>query len=153
MNNKFKGLYDTEKTTFITDKTEPINYYEPTIKTTGVQNHTYSINFDKTELYKEIEKLQQELKRKDKEIKHLKSELECYENGLYFSSEVEELQDKLDRKDNIIKSLISYLETQINDYKEMGYNQSKIREKDLWMAGQYDEDIFILDKIKEIESK
>ena len=36
-----------------------------------------------------VEKLQQELQRKDKEIKHLKSELECYENGLYFSSEVE----------------------------------------------------------------
>ena len=34
----------------------------------------------------------------------------------------------------------------------MGYNQSKIREKDLWMAGQYDEDIFILDKIKELEN-
>ena len=66
---------------------------------------------------------------------------------------IEKLQQELQRKDNIIKSLISYLETQINDYKEMGYNQSKIREKDLWMAGQYDEDIFILDKIEELENE
>lgn len=65
MNNKFKGLYDTEGTSFISDKVEPINYYEPTIKTAKIQNHTYSINFDKTELYKEIENLQQELQRKD----------------------------------------------------------------------------------------
>lgn len=69
------------------------------------------------------------------------------------NKQTNELKQELKRKDNIIKSLISYLETQINDYKEMGYNQSKIREKDLWMAGQYDEDIFILDKIKELESK
>ena len=67
--------------------------------------------------------------------------------------EIETLKQELQRKDNIIKSLISYLETQINDYKEMGYNQSKIREKDLWMTGQYDEDIFILDKIKELENE
>lgn len=72
MNNKFKGLYDTEKTTFITYKTEPINYYEPTIKTPRIQNHTYSINFDKTELYKEIDDLKQELQRKDNIINELK---------------------------------------------------------------------------------
>lgn len=79
-----------------------------------------------------------------------KEELEKSLN--FVNEERERLQKELERKDNIIKSLISYLETQINDYKEMGYNQSKIREKDLWMAGQYDEDIFILDKIKELEN-
>ena len=68
-----------------------------------------------------------------------------------FLLEIQDLQQELQRKDNIIKSLIGYLETQINDYEEMGYNQSKIREKDLWMAGQYDEDIFILDKLKELK--
>ena len=79
MNNKFKGLYHTEKTTFITDKTEPINYYEPIIKTPKIQNYTYSINFDKTELYKEIANLQQELQRKDNIINDLKNFL----NGKY----------------------------------------------------------------------
>lgn len=81
MNNKFKGLYDTEGTSFISDKVEPINYYEPTIKTAKIQNHTYSINFDKTELYKEIEKLQQELQDIKKEHSIMKQFI--YENGLW----------------------------------------------------------------------
>lgn len=84
------------------------------------------------------------------EVINYNEQLKKYNNLL---KEKIKLQQELQRKDNIIKSLISYLETQINDYKEMGYNQSKIREKDLWMAGQYDEDIFILDKIEELESK
>lgn len=79
---------------------------------------------------------------------------ECTEQDIVeFENQLNLKEQELQRKDNIIKSLISYLETQINDYKEMGYNQSKIREKDLWMAGQYDEDIFILDKINELEGK
>lgn len=50
---------------------------------------------------KEIEKLQ-------KENKHLKSELECYENGLYFSSEVDKLQEKINKA---IDVLLNYDET------------------------------------------
>ena len=110
MNNKFKGIYDTEGTSFISDKVEPINYYEPTIKTAKIQNHTYSINFDKTELYKEIERLQQELQRKDNIIKDIKEfiefhytdNIEFYKNkgiGLdypqvdYILNKIEELED------------------------------------------------------------
>ena len=77
MNNKFKGLYD-DGTTFITDRTEPINYYEPTIKTAKIQNHTYLIKFNHKELYEEIEKLQQELQRKDNIIKEIKEFIEFH---------------------------------------------------------------------------
>lgn len=43
-----------------------------------------------------------------KENKHLKSELECYENGLYFSSEVDKLQEKINKA---IDVLLNYGET------------------------------------------
>ena len=99
MNNKFKGLYDTEGTSFISDKVEPINYYEPAIKTPRIQNHTYSINFDKTELYKEIEKLQQELQRKDNNWNELKKYVDkLYESETYHS--IGEVLDKMEEIEN-----------------------------------------------------
>ena len=44
-----------------------------------------------------IQRLEDEIARLEKENKHLKSELECYENGLYFSSEVDKLQEKINK--------------------------------------------------------
>lgn len=63
INKKFKGLYDTSKTTFITDRTEPTYFYEPEAKTPRIKNVSYSINFDKKELYKQIECLQQKVEQ------------------------------------------------------------------------------------------
>ena len=63
INKNFKGLYDTSKTTFITDRTEPTRFYEPEVKTPRIKNVSYSINFDKKELYKQIDDLQQKVEQ------------------------------------------------------------------------------------------
>ena len=45
-----------------------------------------------------------------KEVIRLKSELECYENGLYFSSQVDELQEENNRLKEVIDKAIEYIE-------------------------------------------
>ena len=67
INKNFKGLYDTSKTTFTTDRTEPTHFYEPEVKTPRIKNVSYSINFDKKELYKQIEDLQQKVEQLENE--------------------------------------------------------------------------------------
>lgn len=90
INNKFKGLYDTSKTSFITDKTEPTHFYEPEVKTARIKNMHYSINFDKKELLKQVEQLRQERDKyksiletmgvNPNEILYLKGEINKYKN-------------------------------------------------------------------------
>jgi len=84
------------------DFIEPINYYEPTIKTAKIQSNTYSIKFNHKELYKEIERLQQELQRKDNIINELKEELEFelqfQKGGCY--NRIKNLLDKIKELEN-----------------------------------------------------
>lgn len=96
-----------------------------------------------------LENKLQELQRKDKETMHLKNELECYENGLYFSSEVEELQDKLDRKDNIINELKEWLEEQHQFIIEIPAFTKEISQEHKTMELCYEN---VLDKIEELEN-
>lgn len=90
INKNFKGLYDTSKTTFITDRTEPTHFYEPEVKTPRIKNVSYSINFDKKELYKQIEDLQQKVEQleniRKEAIEYVKSK-EFAENFPYVMNE------------------------------------------------------------------
>lgn len=129
MNNRFKGLYDTEGTSFISDKVEPINYYEPATKTPRIQNHNYSINFDKTELYKEIETLQQELQRKDNIINELKK---------WLNYSIDKINQKLiEDKEIIVKD---GMVMNMNDYQILRLKTFRTKMKE------------VLDKIKELEN-
>ena len=104
--NNFKGLYDTSKTTFITDRTEPTHYYEPMVKTAKIKNVSYSINFDKKELYKQIEELQQKVEQLEKVLTYLEK---------YFSFKEEYEYSELVRQ--VKESNIEWLEKGIKNYE------------------------------------
>ena len=105
INKNFKGLYDTSKTTFITDRTEPTRFYEPEVKTPRIKNVSYSINFDKKELYKQIDDLQQKVEQLEsirKEIKEKKKKnVVCFKNGdMLVELNVNDLLSILNKGDN-----------------------------------------------------
>ena len=105
INKNFKGLYDTSKTTFITDRTEPTRFYEPEVKTPRIKNVSYSINFDKKELYKQIDDLQQKVEQLEsirKEIKeYIEKNVVCFKNGdMLVELNVNDLLSILNKGDN-----------------------------------------------------
>lgn len=56
-------------------------------------------------------------------------------------------------KKTVLDELEEYLENEIKKYKKDGYDISKIRREHLWLAGCYDEDKCILDKIQELKKE
>ena len=112
INKNFKGLYDTSKTTFITDRTEPTRFYEPEVKTPRIKNVSYSINFDKKELYKQIDDLQQKVKQLENENEYLK--MSTPEQNMEHFRIVNENKRKIDmlRKEN------HQLEKEVNKYQK-----------------------------------
>ncbi len=108
INKNFKGLYDTSKTTFITDRTEPTRFYEPEAKTPRIKNVSYSINFDKKELYKAIKDLQQKVEQLEKENKELNRMCELYGQSLY-NADLTKAEKKVEQLENIRKKAIDYM--------------------------------------------
>ena len=109
INKNFKGLYDTSKTTFITDRTEPTHFYEPEVKTPRIKNVSYSINFDKKELYKQIDDLQQKVDQLEKELKEANDSISWWSNRF-----------KAVERDN--KQLENIIKEAINKLKEHKYD-------------------------------
>ena len=139
INKNFKGLYDTSKTTIITDRTEPTHFYEPEVKTPRIKNVSYSINFDKKELYKQIEDLQQKVEQLEKENISLKeannyhqeviNSMKEPENAHHYHLENIKLRAINNQLENIRKDAIeelSYMSTDayVEDYdiREKHYN-------------------------------
>ena len=56
-------------------------------------------------------------------------------------------------KKTVLDELEEYLENEIKKYKKDGYDISEIRREHLWLAGCYDEDKYILDKIQELKKE
>lgn len=92
MNNEIKEILD-----WLKDEDIYIEDY-------GYQYKRVSLKETK-QLFNYITNLQQE-------NHDLKSKLECYENGLYFSSEVDNLQQKLDKAIEYIQNHIIATETE-----------------------------------------
>lgn len=59
------------------------------------------------------------------------------------SNEVNTLRGKLEKE----------LKEEIDDFKQDGYDNSEKRKDSLWLAGVYDQDKRILNKIQELRSK
>lgn len=59
----------------------------------------------------------------------------------------------LEQNRYVLDELKEYLENEIKAYKEDGYDFSEVRHAHLWLAGCYDEDKYILDKIKELKNE
>ena len=56
-------------------------------------------------------------------------------------------------KKNVLDELEEYLKSEIKEYKKDGYDILEIRYKHLWLAGCYDEDKYILNKIQELKKE
>lgn len=73
--------------------------------------------------------------------------------SIYLLREEIRLKQELQRKDNIINELKTYLNKEVESFKLDGYDESDVRQNNLWLAGCYDEDLLILKKINELEGK
>jgi hypothetical protein len=60
------------------------------------------------------------------ENKELKSKLELYENGVYYSSKVDELQEELGQYKNIIKKIKKYIKENKKEYGSLEDNEKII---------------------------
>lgn len=54
---------------------------------------------------------------------------------------------------NILNELEEWLKQEIDDFKQDGYNNSEKRKDSLWLAGVYDQDKRILNKIQKLKEK
>lgn len=102
-------------------------------------------------------------------INHYKEQLKTPIEDTYFASDVNrkgyitsiisylevlllELNKDYESKD-VLDELEKYLENEIKEYKKDGYDISEIRHEHLWLAGCYDEDKYILNKIQELKNE
>jgi len=92
------------------------------------------------------EKFMENIERKyiEKHTTHIKG---------YTQEYVDKLQQEINRLNNIINELETMLTKEIVDFKKDGYDNSNIRKNNLWLAGVYDEDKKILDKLKKLKGE
>ena len=117
MNDEIKEILDY-LTKFINDKEEITKYgCEISVKQAKqLLDYITNLQQDNT-LYAQLkDEYEEEIKDLQQENERLKSELECYENGVYFSSKVDELERENER-----------LKIQVSAREELyEYSQSRI---------------------------
>ena len=90
----------------------------------------------------------------DEGTKSIKTTLKDGKEIILYSPKYVELVERENiQLDNILTELEEWLKEEIDDFKQDGYDNSETRKDSLWLAGVYDQDKRILEKIQELKEK